>query len=711
MSRLSELIASIKNKDPQMGAELESEFREHASRLAFGLNFERHRPEVVELPSRAVRKGDKVRKLSLRGEKSKSDPRVWLVKKISEVKNKKIALIEIIEKKQVVSEEVPVDDLVVIAEFRDYLYPGLVSTGKVERGGDKPFHTVINGENYHVLKALTYSHRGKVDAIYIDPPYNTGAKDWKYNNDYVESDDLYRHSKWLAFMERRLFLAKELLNPECSVLIVSIDEKEYLRLGLLLEQTFPEAKMEMVTSVISGKGVARFGQFSRVEEYIFTLRFGSQEVALGEVNMLDDSRSASAKIGESIDWLGLRRREPTARRGARPKQFYPVFVDVKTGYIHSVGDEITDDIDRMTVRTPKGTFAVWPLLPDGTEGLWGITPDTARTYLNGGYLRARNYKPETKKVAIQYLPSGTVAAIKSGDIEVVGKDEDGSVIASYKSAKGVIPKRVWNMPSHNAETGGTALLSKLIPNRRFPFPKSLFAVEDTLRFFVADKPNAIVVDFFSGSGTSAHAVMRLNKQDNGKRQCICITNNEVGADEQKELRDKKLRPGDEAWEKWGICNYITKPRVEAAITGKTPDGKKIVGDYKFTDEFPMSDGFEENAEFFDLTYETSIAVSHNLAFSRVAPLLWMRAGSQGKRINTIPKSGYEVVDSYGLLVDLDKATDFCKEIRKTESVRVAYIVTNDDRRFQIIIKRLPESVEPVRLYESYLKNFEITGGE
>jgi len=309
------------------------------------------------------------------------------------------------------------------------------------------------------------------------------------------------------------------------------------------------------------------------------------------------------------------------------------------------------------------------------------------------------------------LPSGTVAAIKSGDIEVVGKDEDGSVIASYKSAKGVIPKRVWNMPSHNAETGGTALLSKLIPNRRFPFPKSLFAVEDTLRFFVADKPNAIIVDFFSGSGTSAHAVMRLNKQDNGKRQCICITNNEVGADEQKELRDKKLRPGDDNWEKWGICNYITKPRVEAAITGKTPEGKKIVGDYKFTDEFPMSDGFKENAEFFDLTYETSISVSHNLAFSRIAPLLWMRAGSQGKRISTIPKSGFEVVESYGLLVDLDKATDFCKEIRKTESVRVAYIVTNDDRRFQIIIKRLPESVEPVRLYESYLKNFEITGGE
>ena len=103
-------------------------------------------------------------------------------------------------------------------------------------------------------KALTWTHRGKVDAIYIDPPYNSGAKDWKYNNDYVEGDDLYRHSKWLAMMERRLLIARELLNPANSVLIVTIDEKEYLRLGLLLEQVFPEAQMQMVSSVINPKG-------------------------------------------------------------------------------------------------------------------------------------------------------------------------------------------------------------------------------------------------------------------------------------------------------------------------------------------------------------------------------------------------------------------------------------------------------------------------
>lgn len=529
MSRLNDLIRQVALTNEVLAADLQREVSALADRRSFGLNFERHVPETVELPGRPVRRGDKVRILPRRGQTpTAADEKLWQVDRIDRSGEKPVAgLVGLADASETAT--AAVEDLVVVAEFRDPIYPGLISTGKVERGGDKPYHTVINAENYHALQALLFTHRGRVDCIYIDPPYNTGARDWKYSNDYVERDDLYRHSKWLAFLERRLLLAKELLNPDDSALIVTIDEKEYERLGLLLEQTFPEAQIEMVTSVVSSKGVARFGQFSRVEEYIYTLRFGAQEVALSESNMLDELRSASAKVGKPVDWLGLRRREPSARRGARPRQFYPIFVSLKTGYVQSIGHAITDDIDRLTVSSPDGTFAVWPLLPDGTEGLWGITPDTARAYLAQGYLRARNYKFESRYVAIQYLTGGTVAAITSGDIDVTDRDNDGSVIATYKSAKGVIPKRVWNMTSHNAETGGTVLLSKLLPGRRFPFPKSLFAVEDTLRFFVKDKPQATVVDFFAGSGTTTHAVMRLNKQDGGQRRSILITNNEVSS--------------------------------------------------------------------------------------------------------------------------------------------------------------------------------------
>lgn len=206
MSRLTDLIAQAKAKDPQVGADLEREFKALSSRLPFGLNFERHRPEAVELPLRPIRRGDKVRVLPERGSTRKGDQRLWRVVRIAASGKQKIADLEPLDAAMTEAKSAPLEDLVVVAEFKDTIYPGLVSTGKVERGGDKPYHTVINSENYHALKALTWSHRGKVDAIYIDPPYNTGAKDWKYNNDYVEGDDLYRHSKWLAFMERRLLL-------------------------------------------------------------------------------------------------------------------------------------------------------------------------------------------------------------------------------------------------------------------------------------------------------------------------------------------------------------------------------------------------------------------------------------------------------------------------------------------------------------------------
>jgi len=185
MSRLTDLIRTIKEKDADLGAELEREVKALSSRRAFGLNFERHRPEAVELPSRPVRRGDKVRVLPERGSTSSGDQRLWRVARLDRSEGTVTADVVLLDADEPEERSVPVDDLVVVAEFRDPIYPGLVETGRVERGGDKPLHTVVNAENYHALKTLAFTHRGRVDCIYIDPPYNTGAKDWKYNNDYV----------------------------------------------------------------------------------------------------------------------------------------------------------------------------------------------------------------------------------------------------------------------------------------------------------------------------------------------------------------------------------------------------------------------------------------------------------------------------------------------------------------------------------------------
>ncbi len=605
---------------------------------------------------------------------------------------------------EVGTQSVELGALVVVSEFRDTVYPGLVSTGKVQRGGDKPFHTVINGENFHVLKALTYTHRGKVDVIYIDPPYNSGgAKDWKYNNDYVEKDDLYRHSKWLAMIERRLLVAKELLNPSDSVLIVAIDEKEYLRLGLLLEQLFPEARIQMITTVINPKGVPRDG-LSRIDEYIFILQFGLSRVS-------GDIKEGSG--GKEVRWRGLTRTGANGVRGKSPGAFYPIYFN-KDGELVEVGDALSPNQRPETVVTPVGLIAAWPTpRPDGEDGRWSVVPETLRQLIARGAVRAGRIKPDENQFPIFYLTAQQLAAIDAGKLEVKGRTPSGGLKVYFREDGGRVsaPRTVWNKVSHSASEHGSMLLRSLMPGRKFPFPKSLYAVEDVLRLFVRDKPNAVILDFFAGSGTTAHAVMRLNKQDCGRRQCISVTNNEVAADEQTALRNKNLRPGDADWERWGICDYITKPRVEAAITGKTPKGDPIKDDYKFTDEFPMSEGFEENAEFFTMTYETPLSVNHNVAFARIAPLLWLRAGSRGTRIDELPAEGWAVVETYCLLVDVDAAMPFVKAVTKTKELGVAYIVTDDDRRFQSIARRLSEGVEPVRLYESYLTNFSFANGE
>ena len=710
MSRITDLIAKAKAKDPALGTDLEREFKVLSSRLPFGLNFERHSPEAVELPQRPVRKGDKVRVLPARGSTKKGGQRLWQVQSINRSKN--TAELVLLASAGSEKQSAVLDDLVVVAEFRDTIYPGLVSTGQLQRFGDKPHHTVINGENYHVLKALTYTHRGKIDAIYIDPPYNTGARDWKYNNDYVERDDQYRHSKWLAFMERRLLIARELLNPSASVLIVTIDEKEVHRLALLLEQLFPESRVQMVTYVINAPGQSRNQELARVEEHAFFLFFGDAAPAPVADDLLNEKTSHNP---ENVRWESLLRSGTNSRRADRPALFYPVFIDPKTRRILGAGDSKRLEAPRSDWNVPAGATAVWPLKSDGSEGNWRASPDYLRKLLVAGHIRCGEYRADEGRGTIWYLGKSAIAKIEGGQILVTGRDEHGAVIVkpSQDAEKGrtTTAKTVWNRPSHHAGWHGSALVRSLLPGRAFPFPKSLYVVEDSLRIATASKPDAVILDFFAGSGTTAHAVMKLNRLDGGKRQCISVTNNEVAADEQVKLRKDGLRAGDSNWEQWGICDYITKPRVQAAILGKTPEGSQVKGEYKFSDEFPMSEGFEENAEFFTLTYETPLSVSHNVAFARISPLLWLRAGAKGKRIDKVPASGWEVADTYGLLVDVDAASAFIKAMKKNSGLRLAYIVTDDDRRFQAIAKRVPDGVEPVRLYESYLTNFSFANGD
>lgn len=730
MSRLTDLLRQVRQSDTQLARDIEVEISELASRRTFGLVFESHQPEAVELPSRAVRRSDKVRILAPRGaaeaadpqeEANSPDPRLWRVHRIERLDGERFAHLVELDTKDPDTTTVHCEELVVVAEFKDRIYPGLVETGRIERGGDKPFHTIINAENYHALEMLTYTHRHTIDAIYIDPPYNSGAKDWKYNNNYVESEDDYRHSKWLAFMERRLKIARELLNPDDSVLIVTIDEREYLRLGLLLEQIFPEARRKMISSVINAKGVGVTEGFKRVDEYIFILRFGKQDVSPSNQALLgsypldatipkqDPDEKETSRVG--LDWQTARRRDLASVRPTRPAQFYPIYVNKSTGFIEEVGEAIPHEMPRADAPPRPGCVAVFPVRDDGTEMNWGVTAPTFRKRWQKGYARAGKPQPgKPQSYIIQYLKSGSISDIENDRTIIEGRNPDGSLIAYYEDIAAKAPPTQWNLRSHNAEHYGTKIIKKLLPGREFPYPKSLYAVEDVLRLFVGEKPNAVVLDFFSGSGTTAHAVMRLNKQDGGSRQSISVTNNEVSADEQQKLRKEGLRHGDPDWEKHGICDYITKPRITAAVTGKTPNGTPVNDTYKFTDKFPMSDGFEENAAYFTLTYQSPLSVRHNRAFKDIAPMLWLRAGAQGRLILDLGAAGWDITEVYAILENFDATDHFIEELERDKIPRMVYIITNDESAFQLICRELSPMHSPVRLYESYLQNFQINIG-
>ncbi len=667
MSRLTDLLREAKKLDPKLGDALEDEVRHLQQRRAFGLNFERHTPEAVELYGRPVRVGDKVRMLPPRGQTTSPDKRLWIVTGGGNVDGVKRA--DLRDTKTGDETSHPIDDLVVVAEHTDVIYPGLVSTGKIERGGDKPFHTVINGENLHALKALLYTHTGKIDCIYIDPPYNTGNGDWIYNDNYVTGEDLYRHSKWLAFMERRLQLARELLK-DTGVIIVAIGDDEHHRLRMLMDQVFSESNF--ISDVVWQGG----------------RKNDSRYVSNGADYMLIYARNA-ARLAE----LGVRWREQkdgVAQALSRASEIwrdFPTPAEASAKWkawlkAQKASGAITDAVARYdsldpSTGRPIHTYGdlTWP---GGGGGEYEVLHPVTRRPVKMP-VRGWLYKdPARMQVEID---AGRV--FFGADEQIIPRG-----IRFLDEMDSQVPLSVF---SHDRKASN-ALTRDRLGATRFPNAKDYRVLMRWLS--IVSSREAQILDFFGGSGSTLEAVARLNAQDGGTRRCILVTNNEVGANEASRLRREGRRPGDPQWEEWGVHDYVTKPRITAVVQGVLPDGSTF------------GDTVDANVEFLTLTYEAPLTVSTNHAFVRVAPLLWLRAGSRGRRIESLP-DGWDVAEAYGVIERLDRLDEFLTALEAQEGACVAFIVTDDDRRFQSALAQLPNGVEPVRLYESYLRNFQI----
>ena len=565
------------------------------------------------------------------------------------------------------------------------VYPVLDLADSVCRADSKPSQILIQGENLHALQLLTFSYAKKIDCIYIDPPYNTGKETWRYNNNYVNPNDAYRHSKWLSFMERRLKLAKRLLNPENSVLICAIGEDEVHRLGLLLEQIFsgPDVRIQMVSLNTNAHDTRKRG-FMRAGEYLFF-------VMLGKATPLKLEQSTDFKLARQSSqgpYKSFKRdRSSEGFRTDRPNMFYPIFI--KDGKIIGHGSPLPPNKHASDVNPPQGCTFVLPLFPGGTEGRWQNEGAKLEELIKEHRVKL------TKYGNVDYIGDDTYRDLEDvyGSLEELGLDpKDGSIVIDAKHPPKLkfVPADIWNVPLHNASDYGTKLVGKLLgKDRPFPFVKSLYAVEDAIRFFVADKPNALVLDFFAGSGTTGHAVMRLNKQDGGKRVCISVTNNENG-----------------------ICDEVTFPRLKAAITGRRPDGSEIKDSYKGRNESPIKEGFKENLEYFKLRYVTKEDAELGRELSGILPLLWMASRSEdlltAKGIEECRKKPYILFDSFGLLTDYRFASEFAGYISNSDSIRLIAVSTFDDERYQWIASRFPDIC--YQLPGAYMSSMEMNGG-
>lgn len=698
MAAINDLIAQI--EDIALRERIAKEVDRLSKQKKFGLVFEEHLPECTPLYDIPVKVGALV---------AKKAGDVNDVYKVLCIEDNAAQCLHR-ESKEIA--DIPLNDLVTVAEFGEPIYPYLKPIDTVCNAPDSDlWHTLIEADNYHALQLLEYLYAGKVDCIYIDPPYNTGAKDWKYNNDYVDGNDAYRHSKWLSFMQRRLKLAKKLLNPKDSVLIVTIDEKEYLHLGCLLEEIFPEERMQMISSVINPAVVARAGGFGRSGEYIYFVFFGNAAPARTRLNREWVSRRGRTHTGQ-IRWDLLKRSGTGASRQDSPGGFYPIYIDPDTNQIKEIGTPIPEG--KSEPPQIDGLYCLLPIRDNGTEGRWQWTSETFRERMTQGRVRIGGNSDRGYTVYI--LKDGEYSKIQNGEFAEVGRGINNEILVNDIDTNYVlaIPGDMWQISTHDATQYGSRLLGNILGNKRFTFPKSLYAVKDALRFCTANKPDALILDFFAGSGTTMHAVNLLNAEDGGHRRCIMVTNNEVSADEAKMLKDKGYQPGDAEWEKLGIAHYVTWPRTVCSIEGHDVNGNPLKGDYLGSEPpMHMADGFKANAAFFKLSFLDSTAVSLGMRFSEMLPTLWLKAGAKGKCPELpgeqIPDMLILPENKFAVLINENAFADFAEKLAEHSEIQTVFLATDYEVNYQSMVKNL-NVTEAYQLYRDYLDHFRLNRG-
>jgi adenine-specific DNA-methyltransferase len=406
----------------------------------------------------------------------------------------------------------------------------------VDKNGG-PINILIEGDNYHALSVLNFTHQGKVDVIYIDPPYNTGNKTWKYNNNYIDKEDSYRHSKWLSFMDKRLRLAKNLLKED-GVIVATIDDYEVFTLGILMDEIFGEQNRlgnVVVINKKSGRTTDKF--FATSHEYYLFYAKNSEFAKVGNMAVSGD-RAEEYTFEDNISKFKYRdflRTGGYSTPEERPNSHYPIYFNEKKNII--------------SIEKIPNSVEIWPIDSKGAKRVWRRTRPTL------------------------------VEDVKKGDV-IITKNGNGKLTVRIKERlkEESKPKTVWDNPQYDAASHGTKLLEDIMgQSKTFDYPKSLYAVKDAIRLLLDDKQSPVVLDFFAGSGTTGHAVLELNNESENGCQFILCTNNEINGLE-KELKEKGL--SEKEMQEYGICRRVTYPRLEKVMKGYK-DSKPLGGNLKY----------------------------------------------------------------------------------------------------------------------------------
>jgi len=681
MAKIEDLISRV--DDPALRDEISREIRRLKHKRDFGLVFEEHIPEVVPLASLPVARGEMVQ---LRSDSAKHLYRVVDIKD-------GMATLEMLEGGEQAL-EVKVEDLQLVKWVGDPIYPALNSLETVANGRtDRPYHAVINGENYQALELLSYMYEGQVDCIYLDPPYNTGARDWKYNNRYVDDQDNWRHSKWLSFMEKRLKLAEGLLRRD-GVLIVTIDEHEVHHLGMLIEQIFAGYRVHMVTIVHNPKGTYK-ANFARVDEYAFFIVPDLDDDVIQPLprGMFSHSDSPEGMLALAVaadeddppyeDYYLRRRGQESGHRHQRPNQFYALLLDEEEERVVGIGPPLDRDEEYEIIRDGS-VVTVYPLDTRDDERVWRYTRETMRKYIDEGEIVVTGKSSRTGQgwVLNHRVPLNPNKRLKT----------------------------VWWEKRHDAGMHGSELLSTYLgESGSFPFPKSVYAVRDCLDAVVRNRPDALVLDFFAGSGTTLHATCLLNARDGSQRRCVLVTNNEVDEETSRRLNKSGLFQGDADFERHGIFQSVTVPRSRAVITGRRPDGTPVPGEHIWANRRPHADGFEENVEFFDLIFLDPDQVQLGHQFDAILPALWLSAGGAGSRDEGVADTDFSIPEgsTYAVLFRESRFAEFSEALEARPEVTHAFLVTDSTDAYAEMTAELPSRIVTSMLYSDYLRNFRI----